>query len=365
MLLRVPVAAALLLLGLISGGSRAGDPPFYADKSRLLVYLDDDGREHEIQTAADWQKRREHILANLQLVTGPLPGPEKKVPLDFQVLDTIPAEKYTLKKISFATEPGDRVGGYLLLPKAQGRRAAILCPHQTNKFGSAEPAGLAGRPTLHCAKELAERGYVTLSIDYPNFGQYQFDPYAHGYASATMKGIWNHMRAVDLLESLVEVDPTRVGVIGHSLGGHNSIFTALFDQRIKCIVSCCGFCSFARYYGGDLTGWSHQGYMPRIAEVHGRDPARMPFDFTELIAALAPRPFLAVAPLRDANFDVQGVRDCIAAAAPVYKLLGAEERLQALYPDAEHDFPDAQRRQAYQWFDRWLNGPRRRDQASP
>ena len=51
--------------------------------------------------------------------------------------------------------------------------------------------------------------------------------------SATMKGIVNHRRAVDLLASLPEVDPRRIGVIGHSLGGHNSLFVAAFDPRIK------------------------------------------------------------------------------------------------------------------------------------
>ena len=83
-----------------------------------------------------------------------------------------------------------------------------------------------------------------------------------------MKGIWNHTRAVDLLQSLPEVDAERIGCIGHSLGGHNTIFVGVFDTRLKVLVSSCGFNSFFKYYGGDLTGWSHKGYMPRIAEVY-------------------------------------------------------------------------------------------------
>ena len=68
------------------------------------------------------------------------------------------------------------------------------------------------------------------------------------YESGTMKGIWNHIRAVDLLESLPEVDPDRIGVIGHSLGGHNALFVAAFDQRIRAVVSSCGFNAFEDYY---------------------------------------------------------------------------------------------------------------------
>ncbi len=55
-----------------------------------------------------------------------------------------------------------------------------------------------------------------------------------GYASATMKGIWKHMRAVDLVASLAEVDPERIGAIGHSLGGHNAIFAAVAATAITC-----------------------------------------------------------------------------------------------------------------------------------
>ncbi|MGI6460710.1 MAG: hypothetical protein ACOX5J_11560 [Candidatus Hydrogenedentales bacterium] len=43
----------------------------------------------------------------------------------------------------------------------------------------------------------------------------------------------------------------------------------------------------------------------------------------------------------------RGVRDCVVAAQPVFGLYGANDRLTAVYPGAEHDFPDAERHQAY------------------
>ena len=93
--------------------------------------------------------------------------------------------------------------------------------------------------------------------------------------------------------------------------------------------------------------------MPRIRSVYGRDPAKMPFDFPEVVAALAPRPFLALT-VHDTNFDVQGVKDCLTAARPVYDLYGAGNRLRGIYPDAGHDFPAAVRKVAYEWLDQWL-----------
>lgn len=327
----------------------------HPDKSKLLVCLAKNGRERAIRSVRTWGKRRERILADMQLVMGPLPDASRKVPLDMAVLEEAELAKVIRKKITYAAEKDDRVPAYLLVPKdLKGKAPAMLCLHQTTGVGKGEPAGLGGDPNLHCALELAERGYVTLAPDYPNFGDYKLDAYARGYASATMKGIWNHMRAVDLLESLPQVDPGRIGSIGHSMGGHNSIYVALFEPRIKVIISSCGFNAFGRYYGGDLTGWSHKGYMPRIAEVYGKDPRQMPFDFPELIAALAPRPFFTNSPVDDINFEVSGVRECIAAAKGVYELLGAADRLVAVYPVAGHDFPPQTRMPAYDWLGRML-----------
>ena len=234
----------------------------------------------------------------------------------------------------------------------------MLCLHQTIAIGKDEPVGLGKNLELAYARELAERRYVALAPDYPNFGDYKVDVYALGYASATMKAIWNNLRAVDLLCSLKEVDPDRIGVIGHSLGGHNSIFTALFDRRIKAVVSSCGFNAFPYYYKGNIAGWSHRGYMPRLRETYQLDLRKVPFDFPELVAALAPRAFFTSSPLRDANFEVDGVRACIAAARPVYELLGGGDRLVAVYPDAEHSFPRAERLRAYEFLDRFLTKTR-------
>jgi dipeptidyl aminopeptidase/acylaminoacyl peptidase len=150
------------------------------------------------------------------------------------------------------------------------------------------------------------------------------------------------MRAVDVLLAMPEVDQNAIGVIGHSLGGHNSFFVAAFDRRIRAVVTSCGFTSFRKYKGGDLKGWSHAGYMPRITTLFGNSPARMPFDFKDVFALIAPRPVFINAPVGDSNFDVSGVRDTIAS---VKDLFG--DKLQVVYPDAGHSFPKPAREQAY------------------
>ena len=94
--------------------------------------------------------------------------------------------------------------------------------------------------------------------------------------------------------------------------------------------------------------------MPRINLEYGNDPKRVPFDFTEIIASLAPRPFLASSPVGDGNFDVTGVRETMAAAKPIYALYDKADNLQANYPNCGHDFPEDARHVAYEFFDRHL-----------
>jgi dienelactone hydrolase len=349
------------LLALLAGAPVLAAPPFYADKANLLVWKDEAGKDHPVKTAADWAKRRAHILAGMQEVMGPLPSDREKVPLDVQYGETVKTPRYVRKKLTFAVAKGERVPAWLLVPTGLvGKAPAVLCLHQTVAIGKDEPAGLGKREELRYAVHLAERGHVTLAPDYPSFGEYKYDFSKSRFVSGSMKAIWNNMRAVDLLVSLNQVDASRIGCIGHSLGGHNAMFTAAFDTRLRATVSNCGFTSFPRYYGGKLKGWTSDRYMPRIATVYGLDPKKVPFDFPEVVAAFAPRAFLASSPLKDHNFEVSGAKDCIAAARPVYELLGAKERLQANYPDCKHEFPPEVRKVAYDFLDRWLKDRPRR-----
>jgi dienelactone hydrolase len=328
----------------------------------LLQWRDADGQQQRASTAEEWAPRRRQILDAVQTVMGPLPRPAKPTSLEPRIVAEDSTRAVTRLKVAYHTDsPRTVVHAWLLIPNAgdasppsTAKRPAVLCLHQTTAAGKDESAGISGRPSMHYALELAERGYVTLAPDYPSLGEYEYDFESDDYASGSMKAIYDNVRAVDYLQSRPEVDPERIGVIGHSLGGHNAIFTALFEPRIKAVVSSCGFTRFHKYYGGELKGWAGPRYMPRVAEQYGNDPDRMPFDFPELLAALAPRPMLAVAPLEDDNFEVSGVRDSIAAARPVYQLLGAEGKLQAIYPAAGHDFPAEARRQAYEFLDRAL-----------
>ena len=107
-------------------------------------------------------------------------------------------------------------------------------------------------------------------------------------------------------------------------------------------------------YGGRLGPWAQDKYMPLLRTKYNLDPEKIPFDFDEIIAALAPRAFFSNSPINDSNFDVEGVRKGIANASEVYGFLKATDKLQVRYPDSGHDFPPEVRLQAYRFIDKTL-----------
>lgn len=364
LLIRSPISFALLTLLLAVNHSRADDAWPRLPGTNLLVYHNRKGEVRTVKTKADWQKRRAEIVRGFESVAGPLPGREKVCPLEVQVEETKDCGTYERQLITYQSEPGSRVTAFLLVPKAaSGSRKkvpGVLCLHPTdNQFGHRVAVESVRNYYRAYAHDLAERGFVVLAPSYPLLAKYQPDVRALGYDSGTMKAIWDNRRGLDLLDSLPYVKRGKYGVIGHSLGGHNAIFTALLDDRLKVIVTSCGFDSFLDYAEGKRDvwlpeqGWCQTRYMPRLADYRGR-LADIPFDFPELLGALAPRDVFISAPLHDDNFSARSVDAAVAAAAPVFGLFRAEKNLRLAHPDCAHDFPEAERAQAYQLLEEKL-----------
>jgi len=354
---RLCIASGVLLVS-IGSASTGQETAARLNRNDLLQFRDDAGRTAQVTNTIEWQQRRADIVKGMQSVMGPMPGDERRVGADLKVQEESDIGSYVRRLITYQSEPGSRTPAYLCIPKdvLAGKRkaAAVLCLHPTdNTVGHKVVVGLGGRAGRQYAAELAEQGYVTLSPSYPHLANYWPNLGKLGYDSGTMKAIWDNSRGLDLLTSLDFVDSSRgFGAIGHSLGGHNAIYTAVLDERITVVASSCGFDSYLHYMDGNERvwyfdkGWCQIRYMPRMSDFRGRLES-IPFDFQELLGALAPRPLFVNAPLHDSNFRWKSVDECAAAAAPVYKLLGAEGRISIKHPDSDHNFPDEMRQAAY------------------
>src|SRR5262249_7675531 len=278
-----------LLAGFYCVATAGGQEP-RLPRDNLLLYRGADGKPVAVKSVEDWAKRRAEVVRGMETVMGKLPGEAKRCTLDVKVEEEVDGGTYVRRLITYASEPGSRVPAYLLIPKdvldGKKKAPAVLCLHGTNNvIGHGIIVGLGDTPNRGYALELAQRGYVTLAPNYPLLAKYQPDLKTLGWESGTLKAVWDNRRGLDLLASLPFVDHSKgFGAIGHSLGGHNSVYTAVFDDRLKVIVSSCGLDSYLDYYNGDPKnwdperGWCQTRYMRKLADYKGR-LADIPFDF--------------------------------------------------------------------------------------
>ena len=335
------------------------------DRYNLLQYRDASGGVQPVTGKDDWLHRRDEIVAAMQQVMGKMPGNDRRVDPDVRVETEEDAGRYVRRLITYQSEPGSRTPAYLCIPKdvlnGKTKAPAVLCLHPTdNTVGHKVVVGLGGRAGRQYAAELADRGYITISPSYPHLANYWPNLGKLGYVSGTMKAVWDNSRALDVLESLKFTDTSRgFAAIGHSLGGHNAIYTAVLDERILVVCSSCGFDSYSDYMDGNERvwyfgkGWCQIRYMPRMSDYRGRTET-IPFDFPELLGALAPRPLFVNAPLHDSNFRWKSVDACADAARQIYDLYDAGDRLTIQHPDCDHNFPQEMREASYCVIDRTL-----------
>lgn len=313
-----------------------------------------------LRTLDQWEAKKAAWKNNMASIMGTLPPRDHLEVPELIYGDSLVNNNYTRHHITFASDERNEVTAYLYTPHSIKEKApAMLVLHSTGDLGKKIVDDQGPRKNRGLAKELAERGYVVIAPDYPSFGEQKDHDFSKdGFESGTLLAVWNHMRSVDVLTNLEQVDADRIGVIGHSLGGHNALFVAAHDQRIKAVVTSCGWTPFDYYdigeagiknYGGRLGPWAQDRYMPAIKKL--LPEAQLPFDFTQIIASIAPRPVFTNAPLNDSNFSVKGVKAGIDIIRPVYNWLGYPDNLLVKYPKADHDFPEKTRKEAYAFLD--------------
>jgi dienelactone hydrolase len=292
---------------------------------------------------------------------GDVPG--SPPPPDPEVLEREDLGDVIREKVAYAVEPGERVPAWLFLP-ARGAPPfpAVLCHHAhalQYHVGKDGPAGLGGSYDAPSAVELARRGYVALAPDALCFNERQdpagrlkasaYEKYEAGWriaAGRTLQGklVWDARRALDYLESRPEVDRGRLGMIGHSLGGQQTLFTAAVDGRIRAAAASCGFSSLAALRRDRLVP-VFSLFVPGLARAG---------DLGAVLGLVAPRPFLVAAKTEDSLFPRDGIEATVAAGRAAYAAAGAEDRLATFYEAGEHAFSEPMRAAAYAWLDRWL-----------
>src|SRR6266446_2761358 len=105
-------------------------------RTNLLVFQNRRAELIPVKSKADWLKRRAEIVAGMQAIMGPLPGAEKRCPMELKIESEVDCGSYVRRFITYASEPDSRVPAYLLIPKTvlaqRARVPAILALHPTD-----------------------------------------------------------------------------------------------------------------------------------------------------------------------------------------------------------------------------------------
>jgi pimeloyl-ACP methyl ester carboxylesterase len=160
--------------------------------------------------------------------------------------------------------------------------------------------------------------------------------------------------AVEAMAALEEIDASRIHLVGYSLGAKVGLLAAAFDDRIRSVAAVAGFdplrSSRPEKRTEGIRHYSHiHGTIPRLGFFVGQE-TRLPFDFDEALALLAPKPAMIVAPTLDRYAPVADVRAGVEHSRKIYRLLGVES---ALTLDTPVDFNRFSRNTQQRVFD-WI-----------
>jgi pimeloyl-ACP methyl ester carboxylesterase len=311
----------------------------------------DDGRP--VRTPEEWQQRRQEIARFWQEAIGAWPALIERPSVE--VLQTENREGLLQKKIRLQAAPELEIEGYLLIPTGDEPRPAVLVVYYDAETG----AGLNPKDKLRdFGYQLTRRGFVSLSLGWPRSYTQQESPARQPLSSLAYVAA----NGYHALANMPEVDPRRVGVVGHSFGGKWAMFASCLYDKFACAAYSDPGIVFdekrpnVNYWEPWYLGW--EAGKARAAGVPSDDnPRTGPYkmlveedrDLHELHALMAPRPFLVSGGAEDRLSRWKALNHSVA----VNRLLGFENRV-AMTNREGHSPTEESNEQLYLFFEYFL-----------
>jgi hypothetical protein len=315
-----------------------------------------------VENPGDWPRRRRELLDHWHKMMGPWP-PLLARPA-CTVLATEEKEGITLQRVRLEIAAGRHEEGWLLLPSGRGPFPAVVVPFY-------EPETSIGRQgkLRDFGWQLAKRGFVTLSIGSPGGDARRPDPGAPGSTNALWQPLsflaYVAANAHTLLTQRPEVDPRRIGIVGHSYGGKWALFAGALHDKFACIVvSDPGIVwDEARpnvnywepwYLGRDPERSRRPGLITTSQPRTGayRALVEQGRDLTDLHALIAPRPLLVSGGAEDPPERWRALNHLVA----INQWLGFTQRV-AMTNRPSHEPTPESNEQVYAFFQRFLQPP--------
>lgn len=269
----------------------------------------------------------------LDCLGGPWPEPCELNPetVERRVLDGI-----RLEKIAYNVEPEERISGWLLLPSAATSTSAVagICVWHQHAgqwhLGKSEPAGLAGSKMHHTGLALAKEGYAVFCPDAwgfeeredgyqqkgRNLERFLFLKQVVSGRSMAWKNILDMKRAVDLLVSRPEVDSSRLGCYGHSMGSTHTWLVGPWEPRLKALVGNCCLPTYRAIHDHDMLH-CFPNFIPGLFQFG---------DTPDVAALIAPRALHLNFGEYDSGSPIDEVRNGIEVIQKAYQSVHAEDR---------------------------------------
>lgn len=290
----------------------------------------------------------------------------KKPALEIQFHNTVIVDGvYRRQLISYQVEDDERAHAFLGVPlNLQGPAPAIVALHGTYAHGKKRAAGLIENPDKAYLDHLCRKGYVVIAPDHfvaghriPEAGPYDTAAFyrKHPEWTAVGKFTYEHSIAIDVLQSLKEVHSEKIGVLGHSLGGHGSLFLAAYDQRVQAAAGNCS-ASFFRQ-NSKVEAWARDHWYIYFKHIRPGllDGELPPIDFHEIMALVAPRAYLDLSGLNDGNPLTQRQRILmLLKVMDVYELEKAPQNFAFFVHGRGHSVAHESRELMYGWMDTHL-----------
>jgi len=270
-----------------------------------------------------------------------------------RVLRDISQRNFAGQLIELELEPGVWEKVYVLRPRKGAQRPLPIMIVPFYDVDTPAAADLGGRSYAQgggvnaYAYTAAQHGYLAIAVRW--FGESYGESYSEAVANLAMRhpgstglGKWvaDVRRVVDFIETLPDADATRIGIIGHSLGGKMALYAAAFEPRIRAAVSS------ELGVGLRMSNYDDYWYL-------GDKLASLPAgtDQHELIALIAPRPFLLIG---GDEYDKQDSWHYINAARAVYELSGNGTNIGYFNHHKGHTPTPEAVSIAFDWLDHFL-----------
>lgn len=305
-----------------------------------------------VKTRADKKQRRKELYSLL----GKLP--DRNRPITVKLISKEETDEMIIEKLLLDINGIEPVPAYFTKPKnSKGKLPAILFNH--SHFGQYEVGKnefTKGRKEMQSppyALALARAGYAGLCIDSWAFGERHGLSEAEVFKEMLWKGrvmwgmmVYDNLRALDYLCTRVEVDSTRIGTIGMSMGSTMSWWLAALDERIRvCIDICCltDYQSLLEEKGLNLHGIYY--YVPDLLN-H--------FTTSQINGLISPRPHLGVAGKLDPLTPLKGLEKIDKELKEIYRQDGASDAWLLKIYDTGHLETPEMRKDIMEFFRKWL-----------